>query len=144
MIDFLICRFRQQLLSVIWSHHSPNDQILSVVTFAMKCVLNINNEALKIIYDKEYDLDKYIIDTTGYHSLISFIAESDVGHHFKDTLLQILDNAKEMTIKLPINFCAGVCHWCCMYHDLEVAEKMYQTKNVQINRFDNEKKTGPF
>lgn len=49
-----------------------------------------------------------------------------------------------MTIKLPINFCAGVCHWCCMYHDLEVAEKMFQTKNVQINRFDNEKKTGSF
>ena len=147
IISKAIGRNYTDLVSLLWKQHNPlNNDEKNTGTYAMKCVINRNVNSLELIYDKNYDLDKFFIDRSGYHNLISLIAETDVRKIFKNFYLKILDDVKEMTIEPPeeYGYNAGVCHWCCLYNDLDVAKKMLNTKNIKINRFDKEKKTGAF
>lgn len=147
IITKVIGRYSDDILSFLWSKRIPptNDEN-NKGTYAMRCVIHHNVSSLEIIYDKEYDLNKYFTDRTGYHNLISLIAETDPRNIFKEIYLKILDDAKDISIEPPEEFgdTDGVCHWCCMYNDLDVAKKMLNTKNVKINRFNKSKKTGPF
>ncbi|KAK8844466.1 hypothetical protein M9Y10_024326 [Tritrichomonas musculus] len=108
-------------------------------------VICYNPEALEMIYRKE-DALVHFTDKFGYHSLISYICEIDPGKKFKKMLLQILDDVAENEIEPPVNgglmYQSGVCLWACMYYDVEVARKMFKTKEFLPNRSDDEHKTG--
>ena len=69
-----------------------------------------------------------------------------IAKNSKKMLLQILDDVAENEIEPPVNggliYQSGVCHWACMYYDVEVARKMFKTKGFLPNRLDDEHKTG--
>lgn len=90
IIKRAIGRHDVDLFKLIWEQRSPikNDE-KNKQTYAMKCAINHEVNILQIVYDKDYDLDKYFVDRSGYHSLISLIAETDARHIFKALLLKI-------------------------------------------------------
>ena len=114
-------------------------------SYSMAAVLSHDVHALELVYCKE-DLNHTLIIRSKFISLISTITEVDQRHEFKDILLKILDDAKDTCIEPPeeLQFQSGVCHWACNYGDVDVARKMLQTKDVKINRFNMEHRTGAF
>lgn len=113
----------------------------------MHAIIHHNIEIFKLVYRGLEDITPYFWDIHGYQTIISLIVLNDDTHIYKDIFLRILNDAKDISIEPPESpdtHCKGVCHWACHYLDLDVAKAMFNTKNVQINRFDKEFQTGAY
>ncbi|KAK8864976.1 hypothetical protein M9Y10_010503 [Tritrichomonas musculus] len=145
LIEKAIGVHNREILTILLDHPAQKGKNTPEMTTAMRAVICHNPEALGIIYRKG-DALVHFTDKFGYHSLISLICEMDPGKSFKKILLQILTDVAENEIEPPVKgglmYQSGVCHWACMYYDLEVARKMFKTKGFLPNRLDNEHKTG--
>ena len=138
----------REILSILMknSTNKPNSRIDATQgTASMRAVINHNVDALEVLYRGKEDITPSFIDRSGFHSLVSLVCETDVRKIFKNVFVRILKDAHDIQIDPPYNpgnNQAGVCHWACMYLDLEIAELMFKTPNIQINRLDRENKTG--
>lgn len=136
------------ILTLLLKKATQKGRDTSQMTVSMKAVIFHNAEALAAIYNGKDDILAHYIDSTGFHSLISLICETDQKNKtFKQVLIKILNDAQNLKIEPPktgsLQYQSGVCHWACMYMDLDVAKLMFQTQDVDPNRFDKEYKTGP-
>lgn len=139
----------RDILSILMknSTNKPGSRIDATQgTAAMRAVINHNVEALEVLYRGKEDITPCFTDRSGFHSLVSLICETDVRKIFKGIFKRILTDARDIQIEPEYiagkTFQAGVCHWACMYLDVEIARLMFKTPGVEVNRLDKEYKTG--
>ena len=111
---------------------------------AICAIIDHNLKALEIVYNKETDLTYHYTGAKGYRSFIEHILTSR-DLRFKDFLIKILTDAKDISFEppeTPGQLQEGVCHWVCSYCDVDVANLMFKTKDVNINRYDQHHKRG--
>ncbi|KAK8893366.1 hypothetical protein M9Y10_021783 [Tritrichomonas musculus] len=111
-------------------------------TPAMLAAKNCHPEALKILVRSSDEL-AYFSPTN--QSVISLIFYYSNGGMFKDVLIDLLKKYPNIRIEPPDEIVApGVCHWLCKVCNKELAELMVETREVNINRVDDQFHTGPF
>ena len=138
----------REILSILMKHatNKPNSRVdASQCTVAMRAVINHNVQALEVLYRGKEDIIPSFYDRSGFHSLISLICETDVNHLFKNMFVKILRDASDLELEPDFHngqYQSGVCHWACMYMDLEIARLLFNTKKVDVNRLDKEFKLG--
>ena len=142
--DLVKCAYNYpDVTSFLLSQCSPNAyQNSDGMTLAIYSIINHSFETAQIVYRGEEDIKAHYYDRSGYHSLIEEFVNSDFeSHKYKKFLLRILDDVLKLDLsieppKVPGKNQAGVCHWACIYNDLEVAKIMIKTKDFDINRID--------
>lgn len=150
LISAAIALHDREILSILMKYQTgkgASNIDTSKGTPSMKAVTSFNVDALEILYNKNFDLTASFIDRGTYYTLISLICETDVKKMFKNFFKKILIDARDVQIEpeyIPGQNHAGVCHWACMYADFEIAKLMLKTPNVQINRLDENFRTGAF
>ena len=116
-------------------------------SLAMTAIHVFNSHAVEIIYNEEKCRDLINNDLNLFIKLIFAIAIADREEKFKNFLLKILSYAKDKELEPPPNLIEsnqGLCHFACLYLDIDVAKALIKTPRFIINKLDNYNKAGPF
>lgn len=127
--------------------HDVHSQNTKNQTPAMLASLNCHPKALEILVKSSEDLGYFTKNSaTGkYESVVSLMFSYSSGSIFKDVLINLLTKHPDVRIEPPDDVVMdGVCHWICRMCDVQVAELMIRTKDVNINRLDSNGHTGPY
>lgn len=111
-------------------------------TPAMLASKNCHPDALKLLITGEDDITYF---SPSNQSVISLMFYYSNGLLFKDVLIDLLRKYPDVRIEPPDSVTTiGVCHWICKIADKDVALLMANTKDVFMNRLDENEHTGPY
>ena len=120
-------------LEVLLKNYHDIKKERSKHSLPMLAVINQLPDALMLLANNAFDI-LYMNDE--YESVFSLCAF--FGLTFKKPLLKLLKMVEGCRIEPPDGApCKSVCHWICQLHDLDIAKAMLKTKDVNLNRFDN-------
>lgn len=153
IIRFAIDRTNKDILKILYDHYTPNnnnnyynnDLMLKYYNLPMKAVINQDLDAFKILYKGTNDIVSFKDNSQKYTSLIEVICTHDnQKKEFKQELLTILQDNPSFDFEPPQDMkIAGLCHWGCIYGDLDVMKAMTKLSCFRPNRLDSHSRVGP-
>lgn len=141
LINKAICLRRADFLKLIYQN-LQNSRFTSDTPLTVKAVFEHSPESLEIFYNGKEDIISKIPNKPN-QNLISLICDFDHSKKFKNILInRILKDAKDLNLEPTNPSIPGICHWACLYSDVDTAKAMFKLPGFDINRI-GDGKTGP-